>query len=765
MTFSRDIVITGTGLITPLGLTRDQTWLAVLAGKSGFGPLTALEQQLPPGRDGGQCPPLPEDFAPNRPREVRYLRRAILDALADAGLSAETLPYPAHRCGILIGTTLHGMPQAGKFLRTDDPAHLGEFLATHTLRAAAEGLPFSGIAATTCSACSSSLGSIALAVTLLEAGDFDLIIAGGYDVVSEYAYAGFNSLRLVADGPLRPFCRDRLGMKLSEGYGIVILERGTDAARRAATPFARVAGFGESADAHHLTQPHPHGDGAARAMQQAIILAGLDPSDIGLLVAHATGTHDNDASEYAAMQRTFGEHFAHTPVVAFKSHLGHTLGGAGAVELILAGMCLREQTVPPCANISAEEIEFPDLAIATGQATKRTIRATLSTSLGFGGANTCVVLQRADDAPRIQNKLPRADKDPEIPVITGIGVLLPNAIGNVAFVQLLAQTSPSLVPTIDPDAIAELVNARRARRISDYVRYMLAAATLAMRDAGVADAPAFAAGASVILGSTHGSSSYCESYYRQIVAEGIMAANPMLFAEGVPNAASAHVSLAFGVQGGCQTIIGSRTSGLDALALAANRIRVGQCDRIIVGAAEEYAAITNRAYAHCSLHRDTSGREPLADEGGFTTSAGAVVMIVESRRAAEARGARIYGTIRATAMGFDPVHHASRALTRILQDLGSPTHVLSSANSTRIDRIERGAIERICPNAVISSLYRQVAELFSAGPLAGIAAVLLGGKLPGDKPGDSQAIGDFAVLSTDYTGVAAGARITSEPAL
>src|SRR4029077_18239439 len=119
--------------------------------------------------------------------------------------------------------------------------------------------PFTGDALTTCSACSSSLGSIALAITLLETGQLDLVVSGGYDTVSEYAYAGFNSLRLVADGPLRPFSKNRQGMKLGEGYGILVLERATDAAKRGAKVLAAIRGCGESADAHHLTQPHPRG--------------------------------------------------------------------------------------------------------------------------------------------------------------------------------------------------------------------------------------------------------------------------------------------------------------------------------------------------------------------------------------------------------------------------------------------------------------------------------------------------------------------------
>ncbi|MEO6436274.1 MAG: beta-ketoacyl synthase N-terminal-like domain-containing protein, partial [Tepidisphaeraceae bacterium] len=502
------IVITGAALATSLGLTRDETWRAVRASQCGMGPLTALESPLAPDKLGGQALDLPADYRPDEPREVRYLTWTIAAALRDAGL-AETPVYPSHRCGVMLGTTLHGMRAGGRFFRDDNYEPLKTFLASHTLARACAGFDVDGFAATTCSACSSSLGAIALAMTMLRAGELDLVIAGGYDTISEYVYGGFNSLKLVADGPLRPFAKDRQGMKLAEGYGIVILgttlhgmraggeyfrshsceplknflagstlqqsltgfdlhgfaattcsacssslsaialavtllrqgeldlvvaggydtiseyvyggfnalrlvaegnltpfakdragmklaegygivvlERLQDATRRAAKPQAEILGYGESADAHHLTQPHPTGDGAARAIAEALADANLSPRDIHLIAAHATGTPDNDAGDYAAFSQIFGDQLANIPVTAFKSHLGHTLGGAGAVELILSAMALRDQVVPPCANSRGEDIEFPGLNLSTGTEKPARIRATLNTSLGFGGANT-----------------------------------------------------------------------------------------------------------------------------------------------------------------------------------------------------------------------------------------------------------------------------------------------------------------------------------------------------------------------------------------
>jgi 3-oxoacyl-[acyl-carrier-protein] synthase II len=756
---AEQIVITGAGLITPLGLSRELTWQAVLRGQCGMGPMPAMESVLPPGADGGQAPDLPEDFAPDLPREARYLRHTILQAMQDAGI-AERLPCDPARAGIVLGTTLHGMRSAGQFLRASDPTFLKDFSAGSVLQNATQALPFSGPAFTTCSACSSSLGSIALAMTLLRAGGLDLVIAGGYDTISEYVYGGFNGLRLVSPGPLRPFARGRQGMKLAEGYGIVMLERLTNARRRGATPLAAVLGYGESADAHHLTQPHPQGEGAARAIEDALKSAGLQPSDIDLIAAHATGTPDNDAGEFAAFSRVFGEHLPRVPVVAFKSHLGHTLGGAGAVELILAAMAMREQVIPACANVRADDVEFAALNLSVKESRPIRIRATLNTSLGFGGANTCVILGQ----PSVQTDPPPegggalksaasiglASKTSRDVCITGIGVVLPGAIGNEAWARAVRMGSRTLTQdagTIADSEILPLLNARRVRRMSDYVKLSLAAAVLCLRDAGMEEIQNLGGHWAAILGSMHGSPNFSEPYYRQIVNEGIGAANPMLFAEGVPNAAAAHLSLMLGMKGPCQTIIGSRTAGLDALRLAALRISTGNWDRALVAAAEEYSPVVNAAY----------GRWGLYGPGGFVAGAGAVTFLLESRASVEARGGRVWGRILGGAGATGHAGNSARAAQSVIRQLGSASLLIGSSNGTWIDRAESASI-RHAPSIKFWSPYGSVAECYSVTPLAGLSAALLAGELPQFAAGRSN------VIASDYAGAVSGVAVERSPA-
>ena len=777
------IVITGVGMATSLGLWHETIWMRVLCGDIGMGSMSAMESPLPPGRDGGQAQDLPADFAPDLPREVRYLKWTIAAALRNAGV-VESSPYTASRCACLLGTTLHGMRAAGRHFRSGDFADLQQFLAGNTMDLAIKDLALAGLSATICSACSSSLGSIALAVTLLQTGQADLVVAGGYDTISEYVYGGFNSLRLVAEGPLRPFAKGRQGMKLAEGYGIVVLERASDANRRRANVLATILGWGESADAHHLTQPHPQGDGAARAIREAITGAGLTAADIDLIAAHATGTPDNDAGEYAAFSQIFGERLPQIPVVGFKSHLGHTLGGAGAVELILSAMALRDQIVPACANVKPEDVEFPNLRLATGQSAPAKLRTSLNTSLGFGGANTCVILaapvgSASADGTSVRQKahpsatIPSAKADPASDVfITGIGVIVPGIIGNDA---LLARLDTNSNPAWERDtgpvpdsALEGLLNARRVRRMSDYVKLTLATATLALRDAGITDTAAFAEDCAAVLGSTHGSSNYSVAYYSQIVKEGLIAANPMLFAEAVPNAGAAQLSLMLSLKGACQTVIGTRTAGLDALALAAARIASGVWDHAIVSAGEEYCPLVNDAYRHCGAGAATEGSPPFAGERGFTSGAGAVTLILESRESIERRGGRARGRIESTAAARGVRSDVVETISRVLAELNHPAHVLSSACGTWIDRAEAAAIRRSGAHGM-SAIYGHIAETFSASPLIALAGVLLSGKMPrllGDgrteravKAASGDLVDSVAAICTDFTGTASGIRV------
>lgn len=728
MTTQPNIVITGLGLVSCLGITPEDTFDAVLAGRCGIGPMSALEQTPSPNKGGGQAADLPIASGEIRAREVRYLRYTIRQAMLSSGEHG----YTPSRLAAVLGTTLHGMRAGGEWLRSGDVRHLYRFPAGVVLDDALRNLRVEGSRISTCSACSSGLGAIALAVTLLRSGDADMVIAGGYDTVSEYVYAGFDSLRLVAEGPPRPFSAVRDGMKPSEGYGVVVLERETDALARRARIRGYVAGIGESADAHHLTQPHPRGEGARVAIDGAIESAGTAPHEIGLISAHATATPDNDAAEYAALEGAFGQKLADVPVVAFKGNIGHTLGGAGAIELVLSVLARERGVIPPTQNALPLDPRLSSLRLYHEAPENAAIGATLNLSLGFGGANACVITT---------TKRPVANShERDEAVITGIGVVLPGCVGLDRFIDMVrASREGGVAPDgrIEEDSIAHLLQARRVRRMSDYVKATLAATRLAREQAGIADTSASTQASSVVLGTMHGSAGFCETYYSQLVREGIAAANPVLFAEGVPNAAAAHVSLTFDIRGACQTIIGSRNAGLDALRLASMRIQEGVWTRAFIGAGEEHSNTVNAAERSCTGNSE------------LRFAAGAVTLVVEGRRAATARGARVFGTVADSWSTAGGTHDLARAI----EGTRSRAGLCLVATSLATGPLHGPIRHRIDESAEARSWHTSdfLPECFSVGALAALAGVLLA-------PGEAGAASGASVLvvSTAHNGGATG---------
>jgi 3-oxoacyl-[acyl-carrier-protein] synthase II len=731
-TLSFQAVITGAGLVSSIGRTRDECWSSVLAGKSGIQGLSAIEQEFDPDPIGGEALAEAEDSS-DLPREVIRLRMAMREVLSDIGMGTSYRSDVRH--GIILGTTLSGMRSGGKYLRTKRPSDIGGFLAASTMDQLLDPYDWKGLAMTTSSACSSGLASICLGVSLLEAGILDLVFVGGYDPISEYAYSGFNSLRLISKDHPKPFSTERDGLQLGESYAILALERPDAARKRGADVLARVSGFGETSDSFHLTQPHPEGDGAARAIRTALKSSGLSPDDIGLISAHATATPNNDASEYAALKSVFQSSLKKTPLVAFKSYLGHTLGGAGAAELILTAMAMRKGCVPRTLHLEKEELEFDDVAVNCEPLFKSRIDHTLSVSLGFGGANSCVLLSSPDaQVPETAAASTPSEKTPRTVVITGVGVVLPGAVGNQEYVRRLKSQEQDLGGSIPESELHGHIDSRRIRRMSMFSKLVLAATTNAMRSAGIEDVASFSKTCGSVLGSSHGSSEYAEKYYSQVVDEGIAAANPVMFAEGVPNVGTAHLSLMLGLQGSAQTIIGSRTSGVDAIALAALRIRHGEWDRAIVGGADELSPTAEMLYGHT--------------DRGIVSGAGGVMFVLESEESAQARGATVLARVGASAFGFDSSDHASKAQIDLIGDqIDLPERVIASL-----------ALSGKCGQKIDRDRSPDDVESHCVTPLTSISAALLGGVFPDRSESSSVVDGapDFAVIASDMYGSVSG---------
>ena len=536
---------------------------------------------------------------------AEYMLRSTVMQLLDS-VPAAALPTDTRRIGIVIGTTVGGMRHCGEAMRllarNERSRALDAFSAVpagQVLRRALRRLPVRGLAATISCACASALSAIANGVALLQARVVDAVIVGGYDSVSEFVYGGFSALQLVASGPLRPFAESRDGMKLGEGCALMMLQRSSDMRRHGTEALGSIVGIGESCDAHHLTNPHPEGRGATAALLQAT-------GDVlpDLLMAHATGTPANDAAEHAAYRLAFGASLKDIPVAALKSRFGHPLGAAGALELVLALECARRGLLVSGSGPEPDRRSFSDLHLLRGPAKSGKARRLLGLAAGFGGVNVAITVDRepADRASRsvVQSRQVR---------VAGWGAITPGGRGLDGLCRLSSESPTS----VSEDLLDALVNRARTRRMALLPRLVMAAIE-DLRSGGALSIEELQE-TPVLCATWHGAADFTERYYRDLVESGIDLANPLLFAESVPNIASAHASLGFGIRAACASVIGSRNAALQSLALARARIACGHWSRALVVAVEESHWMVDAALAH--FHRSP-----------VVSSAGAVAVLL-----------------------------------------------------------------------------------------------------------------------------------------
>lgn len=407
----RRVVITGVGMITPLGIQVDAQWDSLMQGQSGIGAISRFECQDFSVQIAGEV----KDFNPQswiNKREARRMDRFIQFAVAAAKIAVEDagidLPLrEPERCGSLVGVGLGGLEsleEAAKTLAQKGPSRLSPLMIPKLIANLAPGhismqLGTQGPNLSSVSACATGAHSIGDAARLIAWGDADMMIAGGAEAtITPLGIGGFAAMKALStrnedpQGASRPFDLVRDGFVASEGAGIVVLESLERAQARGAKIYAELAGYGQSSDAHHITQPAPDGRGAKLAMSNALRDARLSPHEINYLNAHGTSTPAGDIAETKAIQAVFGSASEQVWVSSTKSMLGHMLGAAGAVEVIICALAIDRGQVPPTINLHNPDPECSlDYVPLYGREAKLT--ATLSNSFGFGGTNVSLVLK------------------------------------------------------------------------------------------------------------------------------------------------------------------------------------------------------------------------------------------------------------------------------------------------------------------------------------------------------------------------------------
>lgn len=420
----RRVVVTGLGLVTPLGGDVETSWTNLIAGKSGAGPITrfdASDQKCTiacevKGKDH------PWGFDPDKRVDHKVQRQvdpfiiygidAAGQALEDAGLS-EMNDALKQRTGCSIGSGIGGLPGIEKesiVLHEKGPGRVSPHFVHGRLINLVSGqvsikYGLMGPNHAVVTACSTGAHSIGDAARMIALDDADVMLAGGAEsTINPLGVAGFAQARALNssfnDRPeqaSRPYDRDRDGFVMGEGAGVVVLEEYEHAKARGAKIYAEIVGYGLSGDAYHVTAPHPEGRGAELAMRMALRRAGLEPGDIDYINAHGTSTMA-DTIELAAARRVLGNDLCGASMSSTKSAIGHLLGGAGAVETIFCILAIRDQIVPPTLNLDNPDEGTDGVDLVPHRAKKRQVRAALNNSFGFGGTNASLIVRQVDQA-------------------------------------------------------------------------------------------------------------------------------------------------------------------------------------------------------------------------------------------------------------------------------------------------------------------------------------------------------------------------------
>ncbi len=409
---SRRVVVTGVGLLTPLGIGTEESWESIKAAKSGIGPITQFDASAFSCRIAGEV----KGFDPANyieKKEIKKMGRFIQFAIAAAECALKssglkTTDETAEQVGVYIGSGIGGfevIEREHQILLEQGPRRISPFFIPATIINLASGYVSirsgaKGPNSATATACTTSAHSIGDSFRLIQRGDADAMICGGTEAcITPMGIGGFAAMRALStrnDEPLRasrPWDRDRDGFVVGEGAGILVLEELEFARRRGARILAEMAGYGMSADAFHVTAPPDNGDGAYRVMRNSLRDAGIEPHQIDYVNAHGTSTVVGDRAETAAIKRTFGEHAYKLAVSSTKSMTGHLLGGAGGLEAGITVMAIRDQIAPPTVNHDNPD-PLCDLDYVPNQARPMKIEYALSNSFGFGGTNGSLVFKR-----------------------------------------------------------------------------------------------------------------------------------------------------------------------------------------------------------------------------------------------------------------------------------------------------------------------------------------------------------------------------------
>lgn len=570
---------------------------------------------------------------------------AAREALAEARLDPAALPVD-----LIVGGTTAGMFETESTLvaASRDPDGIApiESMRSHPLSSTADHVavaagPFR-VVRTVCSACSSGANAILLGAARIRSGRARAVLAGGADGLCRLTYAGFGALAALSPEPCRPFDRRRTGLTLGEGAAFLVLELEDAARARGASPIVELRGWAVSAEAHHITNPEASGETAASVMQRALERAAITPAEVDYVNAHGTATVLNDAMEAAALKLCLGVDADRVPVSSSKGQIGHTLGGAGAIEAAITAMAIARGELPP--TIGLEEVDAACALVHVTRSRKAPLRAAMSDSFGFGGTDSVLVFADATAFPE-----PAAPPRRRI-VVTAAATVGPLGVHGLEGTRAYLTKGPPPDPgaiVFQPSAHLDVARARRMDRAAKLVTVAIATA----RDQAALSIDSAAQVIGAVVGSAFGSVEGTATFLRRLFEKGSRLVSPADFPNLVPSSPVGHASIYLGLKGPVLSTSDLDATALSALATAAELISAGEGDAMFAGSVEEQSPLIDRCLG------------PLCSGGRGPRSEGAAIVLLEAIDRAEARGARIvaevaFWTSWRTAAGGPPLAEA-----------------------------------------------------------------------------------------------------------
>ncbi len=780
------VVVTGLGAITSQGNSLADFWDGVSSGRVAIRQVQHMPMDGYRTRLGGevQNPALPQhDYLhPDgfHDRALDFTVKAAEEAMANCGVGVGAAGsqvasradgsgagaagsngsgmIPAERWGVVIGTCNAGLLAGEEWYRRrqagekPDP-RLVLLVPPQAFSEALSGIfDLRGPVLSVDTACAASANAIGYAAELIRNGQADAVLTGGADAFSDILYAGFNSLESLSPEPAAPYSRDRKGLSLGEGSGMLVLMREDVAREQGAPVLAEILGYGLSADGYHPTAPHPEGRGAARAIQTALAQGGVSPDEVRYVNSHGTGTPKNDPAETAATKVGLGEDAAHRAAVSStKSMIGHLLGGAGAIEAISTVKTLEQQLAPPTANFT-EPDPVCDLDYIVEGPRAMEIDIAVSNNFAFGGANASIVFARAGTRPQ-GPAAPALDRV----VITGLGALTPAGTDLSALWEAYqaGRDCTSLEDGVRLGRVdyspGDFLSPKERKRVDGLGLFSIISSRQALEDASLELTDENRTRVGAILGTGVGPMESMEGFSVGVIDEGASGANPAVFPNTVYNAAGGQVAIKIGALGPASTVTVGHAAGASSLCYGCELAGADHADAMLCLGADSLIPTVIAAYRELGVLGSPAdggagsadgGGSPAADSGGspgMALSEAGVAVLVERLGAARKRGARIRAEVLGHAVTSDALgvgrldpegQGLERAIRLELELAGVAASDVAAVWASRCglavaDQAEAKAIERLLGSDVkVNAPKLLLGEPMGAGASLGVALAI-----------------------------------------